>query len=186
MLYSGMANDSALYTFSVSLSDTTHNIFEDFTLRLAKNSGEDLEILTCRVMAFCLEYGEGLEFSKGLEDSNAPAIWKHDLTGVVTDWIEVGTPTAARLHKAAKTGANVKIYAHQDPKIVLEIIKGEKVHKAKEITLVSFDDAFFESLAGGTEPKNTWELMLSEGTVYLKANNQDFQSALTSQKLSAF
>jgi len=54
-----------------------------------------------RLLAYCLEYTDGIEFSKGLSDPDEPAMSVRDLTGARQSWVEVGTPDAARLHKAA-------------------------------------------------------------------------------------
>ena len=58
--------------------------------------------LLTRVLAYCLEYTEGLEMSRGLAEPDEPALMVRDLTGALQAWIEVGSPDAARLHKASK------------------------------------------------------------------------------------
>ena len=37
-----------------------------------------------------------------------------DLTGEITTWIDIGTPDAARLHKASKAAARVVVYCHKE------------------------------------------------------------------------
>ena len=44
-----------------------------------------------RVLAFALHASERLEFGKDISTDDEPA-WGHDLTGRITEWIEVGLP----------------------------------------------------------------------------------------------
>lgn len=178
-----MAIGSTIYNFEIALSDTSRNVYESLVLRAARHSSESLEFMLCRVLAYCLEYKEGLEFSKGLDDPDMPAIWAKDLTGQLTDWVEIGTPSAEKLHKASKNVPHVVVYTHRNPAITLELIKGQKIHRAEEIDLFSFEPKFIEEIALATEKKNIWELMLSEGTIYLKAGAVDLSSEIKSQKL---
>ncbi len=63
---------------------------------LARHPSESAEYLVTRLLAYCLEYTEGIAFSKGLSDPDEPAIVVRDLTGALRGWIEVGAPEAAR------------------------------------------------------------------------------------------
>ncbi len=175
-----MAMGSTLYNFNISLSDTMRNIYEELPIRAARHSSETLEYLVCRVLAYCIEYSEGLEFSKGLENPDLPAIWKHDLTGAITDWIEIGTPSAAKLHKASKTGAKVSIYTHKNPELTLEIVKKEKIHRRKDIVINSLNSEFIELTAAQTERRNEVEITINEGTIYLKIRDLDLETQMIS------
>jgi uncharacterized protein YaeQ len=42
---------------------------------------ESAEYLVTRLLAYCLEYQEGIAFSKGLSEPEEPAIVVRDLTG---------------------------------------------------------------------------------------------------------
>jgi uncharacterized protein YaeQ len=178
-----MAIGSTIYNFEISLSDTSREIYETISFRAARHSSEALDYLLCRVLAFCLEYKEGLEFSKGLDDPEMPAIWARDLTGRITDWIEIGTPSAEKLHKASKSGARVCIYTHKNPAITLELIKGEKIHRAEGIFLHSFQPKFIREFAAIAERNNKWDLTHSEGMLYVKCGGNDLSAAIESQRL---
>ena len=62
-----------------------------------------------------------------------------DLTGRLRSWIEVGTPEAMRLHKAAKASPRVAVYAHKDVTGLLERLAAEQVHRASEIEVYAVD-----------------------------------------------
>ncbi len=91
-----------MHVFTVRLADADRAVYETLALRVAQHPSETPQFLVARVLAYCLEYAEGITFSKGLSDPEEPAILVHDLTGALQTWIEVGMPEAARLHKASK------------------------------------------------------------------------------------
>src|SRR5271156_6015691 len=97
-----MALSSTMYVFTVRLADADRGVYETLPLRVAQHPSETPEYLMTRVLAYCLEYTEGISFSKGLSDPDEPTISVRDLTGVLETWIDVGLPEAARLHRAAK------------------------------------------------------------------------------------
>ena len=72
------------------------------TLRVAQHPSESADYLLTRLLAYCLEYTEGIAFSKGLSNPEEPAIAVRDLTGALQTWIDIGTPAGDRLHKAAR------------------------------------------------------------------------------------
>jgi uncharacterized protein YaeQ len=41
-----------------------------------------------RILAYCLEYAEGIEMTSGVSSGDEPAVVIRDLTGRVTAWIE--------------------------------------------------------------------------------------------------
>ena len=92
-----------------------------------------------RLLAYLLEYTEGIEFSRGVSEPDEPAIAIRDLTGRITTWIDIGTPDAARLHKAAKSGARVVVYTHKNPEQFLKQLSGEKIHRPDELELYTMD-----------------------------------------------
>jgi uncharacterized protein YaeQ len=105
-----VALSSTIYNFDIQLSDVDRNVYETLALRVARHPSETEEYLVTRVLAYCLEYVEGIAFSKGLAQADEPAIVVRDLTGDLRAWIEVGAPDADRLHKASKAAPRVAVY----------------------------------------------------------------------------
>src|SRR6478672_6344802 len=114
-----MALSSTIYNVSVDLSDVDRGVYEKFALRLAMHPSETSEYMVTRLLAYCLEYAEGIEMTAGLSDGDEPAIVVRDLTGRITTWIEVGLPAADRLHRASKLAQRVAVYTHRDLRILL-------------------------------------------------------------------
>jgi len=102
-----VALNATLYNFEVDLSDTDRHVYETLSIRVARHPSESEEYLVARLLAYLLEYADGIEFSRGVSDADEPAIVIRDLTGTLTTWVDIGTPDAARLHKASKAARRV-------------------------------------------------------------------------------
>src|SRR5476649_452989 len=109
-----MALSATMYVFEIELADSDRNVYETLELRVARHPSETSEYLLTRVLAYCLEFSEGIAFSKGLSDPDAPALEIRDLTGTLQTWIDIGTPDTGRLHRATKAARRVVVYSHKD------------------------------------------------------------------------
>src|SRR5579863_3593576 len=109
-----MALNATLYNIDIALSDSDRGVYQSLELRVAQHPSESTQYLATRLLAYCLECAEGLAFSKGLSDTDVPALMVRNLRGELTSWIEVGLPEPARLHKAAKASPRVAVYVHKD------------------------------------------------------------------------
>src|SRR3954468_20360569 len=107
-----MALTATVRRFEIALSDTDRGVYETLDWRVAQHPSESERYLVARVLARALEHAEGLEFSKGgVSDDTEPALVQRDLRGDLRAWIEIGSPTPERLHKATKACARVAVYA---------------------------------------------------------------------------
>src|SRR4029450_9446033 len=98
-----MALAATIYNFDIDLADSDRGVYETLALRVARHPSESDDYLIARLLAYCLEYTEAIEFSRGgLSEPDEPPIAIRDLTGRLQAWIDIGSPDAARLHKAGK------------------------------------------------------------------------------------
>jgi uncharacterized protein YaeQ len=128
-----------MYTVDVALNDVDRGVYETLSIKAACHPSETEEYFATRILAYCLEYTEGISFSKGISEADVPAISVRDLTGAIQSWIEIGSPDAARLHKASKASPRVAVYTHKEPRIFLRAYEGEKIHKAESLELYAMD-----------------------------------------------
>ena len=96
-----MAQTATIYNVTIDLSDLDRGVFETLDLRVARHPSETAEFMLVRLLAYCLEYQEGIALTEGLSSGDAPALVVRDLTGRMTAWIEVGLPDAPRRPAAA-------------------------------------------------------------------------------------
>jgi len=157
-----VALTSTIYNFDIELADVDRGVYESLALRVACHPSETPEYLLTRVLAYCLEFAEGISFGKGLSEPDEPALTVRDLTGALVSWIEVGAPDARRLHKASRAAPRVAVYTHRDPVQVMRQLEGERIHRAEDIELYALDRALVDSLAGRLERRMAVGLSVSD------------------------
>jgi uncharacterized protein YaeQ len=163
---SPVALTATIYNFDVELADNDRGVYESLALRLAQHPSESDEYLIARVLAYLLEYREGIEFSRGVADPEEPAISVRDLTGRITNWIEIGTPDAARLHKAAKAAKRVAAYCHKDPRQWLKQLDSATIHRADAVELYAIDRALVDELVSRLDRRMAFSLSITDRELY--------------------
>lgn len=177
-----MALPSIIRRFDLALADSDRGVFEQLDLRVAQHPSESERFLVARVIARALQHGEGLEFSKGgVSDDSEPALIQRDLRGDLVSWIEIGSPSPDRLHKATKAAPRVVVYTWKQPRELAAAIAERGVYRADKLELFAFDPDWLDAIAATLDRNNTWSLSVSGGSLYLTvgtAGDQLFESEL--------
>ena len=174
-----MALGSTMYVFTVELADADRGVYETLEIRAAQHPSESTDYLLTRLLAYCLEYQEGIAFSKGgVSDREEPTVFARDLTGALTLWVEIGSPPAERLHQASKASPRVVVYCHRDTHLLPFKLKGATIHRADELVIYGLDRPFLEALVSRLERRMTLSLTVSEGHLYCTAGNDSFDTTL--------
>ncbi len=174
-----MALTATLYHFDVTLSLVDRGVYEPIAFKAARHPSESEDYLLTRVLAYCVEYTEGIAFSSGgISDPEDPPLLVKDLTGAWRSWIEIGAPDAARLHRASKASPRVALYTHKEPRILLRGFEGQRIHRAEAIEVYAVDRAMLEALAATLDRRNRWTLSVTEGDVYLDVGGETISGTL--------
>ncbi|MBM3715920.1 YaeQ family protein [Microbacterium sp. LMI1-1-1.1] len=176
-----MAIGATMHSFTVQLSDVDRGVYDELALRVARHPSETAAYMLTRILAYCLEYEEGIAFSEGVAATDEPAVLVRDLTGAVTAWIEVGAPDAARLHTGSMLGARAVVYTHRDPDKVAAAWTGKRIHRAEDVLLHSFEPGFVERMAEAVERRSTMTLTRTEDRVYVDLNGTAGESDITTR-----
>src|ERR1700722_3426885 len=168
-----MALGATVYSFKIELADSDRGVYVPLDLRVARHPSETEDHLLTRVIAYCLEYTEGISLSNGLSDPDPPAISVRDLTGALRVWIDVGAPEAARLHRAAKLAPRVAVYTHKDAEQLAARLRTEKIHRAETLELYAVDRAWLAALAAQLARRMEFALTVADrqGDLLLGAAN---------------
>ena len=180
-----MALTATIYNIDIDLADADRGVYETLALRVAQHPSESEVYLVTRVLAYCLEYAEGIEFSAGLSNADLPAIVVRDLTGTIRSWIEVGAPDPARVHKASKAADRVAIYAGRDPRQLIERLSGERIHKAEAVELYVIDRALVDALAARLERRMGFAMSVAEREIFLSIGQDTLNGAVTRHSIVA-
>jgi uncharacterized protein YaeQ len=179
-----VALTATIYNVDIDLSDADRAVYESLALRIARHPSESEEYLLTRVLAYALEFAPGIGFSAGLSDPDEPTISIRDLTGRIRSWIDVGTPDAARLHRASKAAPRVAVYMHKDPTQFLGRLAGERIHRSDAIELWSFDRSFVAALVARLERRMTFSLSVTDRELYLAIGSDTIAGLVTRHPLA--
>lgn len=180
-----MALTATIYNFDIKLSDVDRNVYESFAIRAARQPSETAEYLLTRVLAYCLEYGEGIAFSRGLAEPDEPPLAIRDLTGALQTWIEIGAPDAARVHKASKASPRVVVYTHKDAALLVRQLSSERIHRADAVEIYAIDRPLLKELATRLERRMVIELAVTNRHLYLTLGGATLDGVLTPYVLTA-
>jgi uncharacterized protein YaeQ len=173
-----MALSSTMHTFDVALSNIDRGVYETLSIKAARHPSETEEYLVTRVLAYCLEYAEGIAFSKGLAEPDEPAISVRDLTGALQSWIEIGAPDGARLHKASKASPRVAVYTHKEPRLLLRGYEGQRIHRAEQVELYAPDREVIAAVVSRLDRRVNFALTVTDGQLFLDINGKTVSGPL--------
>lgn len=164
-----------LYKFSIELSDVDRAVYEKLDFRIAQHPSEIAMYLLCRVLAYTLSYEDGLEFSgTGLSDPEAAALKVVSANGAVLLWIEIGNPSAKKLHKASKLAKKVVVYTYKSAEVLIADIKSNDVHRAQEIEIYQIDSKFLQTLEKSLDKNNKWSVLHQQGQLDINTGSESF------------
>jgi uncharacterized protein YaeQ len=168
-----MALQATIYNFDIELADSDRGVYESLALRVARHPSESEDHLIARLLAYLLEFVDGLAFSRGISDPDEPAMAVRDPTGAVDTWIDVGMPDAARLHKASKAARRVVVYTHKDPRQFLNRLAGEKIHRADKLELYAMDRALVSALVARLDRRVAFSVSIAERELYVAIGTEN-------------
>jgi uncharacterized protein YaeQ len=178
-----MALGDTVYVFDIELSNSDSGVYETLMLRIARHQSETAERMLTRVLAYCLEYTEGIALSNGISEPDEPAIAVRDLTGVLKAWIDVGAPEPPRLHRASKAAPRVAVYAHKDAAQLAEKLGGERIHRIEALELYAMDFDWLSNLAQRLQRRTAFTLTVSEQHLYLSIGDETLSGVITRIRL---
>jgi uncharacterized protein YaeQ len=181
-----MSKGSALYRFHIDLSDIDRSVYEALDLRLAMHASESPAFLITRLLAYVLNVQPGLEFSaEGLANPDEPCMSVDDPRGGKGLWIEVGSPSARRLHKAAKASRLVKLYTFKNPQAIVDEIKAEGVYQAERMEIFAVPAEFLERVEARLSRNNEWGIVHNEGSVQINFGEESETGELVRLRISS-
>ncbi len=108
-----MALKATIYKVELQIADMDRNHYQNYSLTVARHPSETDVRMMVRLLAFALNAGEELKFTKGISTDDEPDIWEKSLSNTIMLWIDLGQPDEKRLRKACGRAKEVKIYTYQ-------------------------------------------------------------------------
>ena len=138
-----------------------------------------------RILAYCLEYQEGIALTEGVSSGDEPALVVRDLTGRVTAWIEVGMPDAERLHRGSKHAGRVAVYTHRDVRQLISNLEGQRIHRAERIPIRSFDRALVEEIAAHLDRRISMSISVTGGELFIGLGDRSWTLPVVEHRLGS-
>src|SRR5690242_18644413 len=167
-----MAQGDTIYVFDIELANSDRGVYESLSLRIARHPSETAERMLTRMLAYCLEYTEGITLTNGISEPDEPTIAIRDLTGALLVWIDIGAPEPARLHRASKAAERVAVYTHKDAVQLAARLGGERIHRLNALELYAMDFEWLSSLAERLQRRTTLTLTVAEEHLYLSLGEE--------------
>lgn len=181
-----MALTATMYHFQIALSDVDRGVYEALDLRVARHPSETMRYLITRTLAYCLCFEDGIAFSKaGLSAAEEAPVSVRDATGVLKAWIDVGNPSAERLHKASKAAERVALFTHVELPLLLKEAKARPIHRIEEIEVQRLEPEFLDSLDRKLDKNSKFELVRTDGQLYVTIGGETLNGTLTLCALTA-
>jgi uncharacterized protein YaeQ len=184
--FARMALTATPYHFKIALSDVDRNVYESLDLRPARHPSESMRYLATRTLAYCLSYEEGIAFSKGgVSSSDEPPLSIRDATGALRARIDIGSPSAERLHRAAKAAERVTIFTHVELTALRREAEARAIHRGELIQVVRFEPSFLDKLESKLERNTSFELVHHAGHLYATFGSVVIEGQATKEPLLA-
>ena len=175
-----MALTATMYHFQITLSDVDRGVYEALDLRVARHPSETMRYLVTRTLAYCLSYEEGIAFSKGgLSSAEEAPVSIRDATGVLRAWIDVGSPSAERLHKASKAAERVALFTHVELPLLLREASARPIHRVEQIEVFRLEPEFLDVLERKLDKNSKFEIARSDGHLYLTLAGEALNGTLS-------
>lgn len=179
-----MALTSTIYSVQMELAHVDRGVYETLDLKLARHPSETVEYLVTRLLAYCLEFEAGIAFGDGLSTPDAPAVLVRDLTGRITKWIEVGMPSAERVHRGHKLAGRAAIYTHRELRQVLAQLDGQGVYRAENVPVYALDRTLVDPMAAAFDRRTSWTCNVIDGVLYVEGPGGSLSTSLTAAHFS--
>jgi len=179
-----MALTATLHRFRITLSDVERAVYESLDLRVARHPSESGRYLWLRTLAFCLSYEEGIGFSKGgLSEAEQPPVAIWDAAGVMRAWIDVGAPSAERVHRASKLSPRVALFTSAEPVQLRREAAAGKIFEAEKIEVYGIEAQLIEELERRLAKQLEFELVHSGGRLYVTLGGVTLEAGLETARL---
>ncbi|HYP76372.1 MAG TPA: YaeQ family protein [Polyangiaceae bacterium] len=175
-----MALTATIYHFQITLSDVDRGVYEALDLRVARHPSETMRYLVTRTLAYCLSYEDGITFSKGgLSSAEEAPVSVRDATGVLRAWIDVGSPSAERLHKASKAAGRVMLFTHVELPLLLREASARPIHHVERIEVYRLAAEFLDALDQKLDKNSKFEVVRTDGQLYVTIGGETLNGTIT-------
>ena len=177
-----MALKPKIFKFNISLSDLDRNVYDTLNLTVAQHPSETAERMMVRILVFCINAQERLEFTKGLSAIEEPDLWVRTLDDQLSLWVDVGEPSVDRIKKATRLASTVKVYSFNSKSDVWWD-KGRSNFERLKASFFQFQWESIQALAALLQRTMTLSVTITDDSAYIATESGECEvSWLTLQR----
>ncbi|MCL9780071.1 YaeQ family protein [Vibrio sp. S4M6] len=170
-----MALKPTIYKFRIAVTDLNRDHYDNLNLTVAQHPSENNKRMLARVLAFCLNTGSSIAFTKGLSTVEEPDIWSHTLDNHIQLWIDVGEPDFERIKKASHKSEQVKIYTFNAKSDVWWQQNQSQLTSLSKVEVYQFEHDSIEQLAQNLSRGMDLSVMVSEQSIFVDMDSGSFE-----------
>lgn len=166
-----MALRATIYKADLHIADNDRAYYASHSVTVARHPSETDERMMVRLLAFALhaDDSESLVFTKGLSETDEPDLWRLDLTGAITQWIETGLPDERRILKACGRADEVVVIAYgRNAPLWWDGVKS-KVSRAQNLRVFCMDVEGTQALAVLAARKMVLNINITDDTAWVSS-----------------
>lgn len=170
-----MALKATIFKVDLQISDMDRHYYGQHSLTLARHPSETDERMMVRVLAFALFASEGLQFGKGLSTDDEADLYEQDLTGLITRWIDVGTPDERDIRKACGRAAQVVVVGYGRTAQTWWDLNRSKLEKHDNLTVLWLPQETSQALADLAERSMQIQCSIQDGVAWFTSGETSLQ-----------
>ncbi|MEM7293683.1 MAG: YaeQ family protein [Pseudomonadota bacterium] len=166
-----MALKATIFKASLDVANMDRGHYANRELTLARHPSETDARMMVRLLAWCLNDSDSLEFTRGLSSTEEGDLCERDATGGLTHWIELGEPDEKRIKQASRQSEQVTIYCYQSRSAAVWWRSiGDSLERYKSLAVVQIPDAAVAEMAALVERNMHLQCSIQEGDIWLSCD----------------
>lgn len=172
-----MALTATVRKVALNISDIDRGYYAEHHLTYAQHPSETDERLMVRIAAFALLADERLLAGAGLSNEDEPDLWKHDYSGQIETWLDLGQPDPARIRKACNRAAHVVVVNYGDQSAEAWWEKNRSaLMRHDNLTVIGFDAATVAALGQRIARSMRFDVLIQDGEMQLIGGDAHFDT----------
>lgn len=171
-----MALTATVRKVALNISDIDRGYYAEHILTYAQHPSETDERLMVRIIAFVLFADDRLQAGAGLSVEEEPDLWKHDYTGAIEHWVDLGQPDPTRLKKACARAEKVSVVNYGGQAAETWWNKnGSALGRLDNLTVAGLDPVTVEALGARIARSMRFDVLIQDGEIQLIGGDAQFE-----------
>ncbi len=178
-----MAAKATIHNVEVEISDVDRGVYESLSLCLARQPSETAPYMVTRLLAYCLEYREGIAFTEGSrrEPAGRARARPHPPDDRVDRGRHAGRGSAPP--RGESGGARRGLHAAR-PRTARPAARGRENPPGRQIPIFAFDLGFVDAIAESIDRRSRFSLSVTERHLYVELDGKTFETSISERRIA--